>query len=164
MKISKYFELDELLITGVHKYITKNMEIGRNDPQVVKKLTVLATTILDPIREHFGKPMIINSGYRFPDLNKAVGGSPTSQHMLAEAADTTISEVSLKDYFDFVRKSNLPYGQIIYEFDAWIHISLGAGYRDLSRCRENIVAFKDGRGKTVYKHVSDGVSPVGYRG
>ena len=82
----KYFTIKELCksSTAVQKKIdnTPNSEIVNN-------LEKLVEYILDPLREKYGKPIIVNSGYRSQALNKAVNGSKTSQHMKGLAADIT---------------------------------------------------------------------------
>ena len=84
MKISENFELKEFTRsdTAMRKEIA-------NDPgvQEVKAIENLVVNLLQPLREKYGKRMVINSGYRCPELNKAVGGVPTSQHTKGEAAD-----------------------------------------------------------------------------
>ena len=80
----KYFSIQELTksATAVRKGI-------KNDPsiQVCKALTALIENVLDPLREAYGKPIIVTSGYRCEKLNKAVGGAASSQHVKGEAAD-----------------------------------------------------------------------------
>ena len=69
--------------------------------------------MLDPLREWYGKPITVNSGYRCPELNVAVKGSKTSQHMKGEAADIdTGDRQQNKLLFEYIRK-NLPYDQLI---------------------------------------------------
>tara|TARA_R110002012_G_scaffold49859_1_gene129091 strand:+ start:20685 stop:21167 length:483 start_codon:yes stop_codon:yes gene_type:complete len=89
-------------------------------------LAELALNILQPVRNHFGKPVVVTSGYRSPRLNRAIGGSGTSQHCLGQAADFTVAGVSnlvVANWIDL----NLPFDQLIYEFgeDGWLHCSYG---------------------------------------
>jgi hypothetical protein len=88
-------------------------------------LTLLTERVLDPLREAFGKPIKVNSGYRCPKLNKAVGGSATSQHMTGQAADITGgSKAENKKLFDLVRSLKLPFDQLIWENGGtWVHVS-----------------------------------------
>jgi hypothetical protein len=67
--------------------------------------------------------MHVNSGYRSIEVNKAVGGQPTSQHCKGEAADLIALEKTLKEFAQTVLDSDLPYDQMIYEFGAWVHLS-----------------------------------------
>ena len=98
----------------------------KNTPplQEAGNLKALAENVLDPLREWYGKPIYVNSGYRSPQLNRMVGGAPSSQHMKGEAADiTTGSKAENKKLFDYI-KSNLPFDQVIDEKDySWVHVS-----------------------------------------
>jgi len=98
-----------------------------NEPTVVEaqKLLYLAQYILQPIRDKWG-PVIVTSGYRSFDVNKAVGGSETSQHMGGEAADIVPVKAIMEDVFVWM-VDNLTFGQAIFEQkggDWWIHASL----------------------------------------
>ena len=120
----KYFTLDELInsTTAKSKGIinTPNQEEKNNLVQLIEK-------VLDPLREAYGKPIIVNSGFRCEKLNKAVGGASTSQHRFGQAADIrtksdTVSEN--KKLFDLAIKLDLPFDQLIDEQNYnWIHIS-----------------------------------------
>lgn len=144
-KFAKYFSLSELVHTNHIDLQIANQLITQAE---IKKLSYLATKILDPIRENFRLPMQITSGYRSAELNKKIGGSPTSQHSLCEAADFVINglddmEGSLH-VFDWIRANiNIPYGQVIHETNKlfrttsiWIHISSGEPYRPVDKCRQ----------------------------
>lgn len=87
MKNSKYFKLEELLRSDTA--LTSSIE---NLPSwsIVENLRVLAVSVLDPIREAWGQPIVVNSGYRSPELNAAVGGVPTSAHMDGCAVDIAL--------------------------------------------------------------------------
>ena len=91
----KYFTIQELCASDT----ARKKGIDNTAPGDVKvRLSTLAEKILDPLRERYGKPIRVNSGYRSPILNKAVGGKPTSQHLRGEAADITggtVEELSL---------------------------------------------------------------------
>lgn len=82
---------------------------------------------LQPIRDKIKKPMIINSGYRCWQLNKAIGGVENSQHNKGQAVDFYIKEMSISDIIDFIVKSGVPYDQLINEHNAWVHISYRKG-------------------------------------
>ena len=94
--------------------------------EVADNLANLTENLLDPIRDAWGKPLHVNSGYRCPALNKAVGGKPTSQHLKGEAADITAgSKAENKRLFEMIKESGLVYDQLINEYNySWIHISL----------------------------------------
>lgn len=118
----KYFTITELCksSTAAQKKIdnTPNSE-------VVNNLEKLVEYILDPLREKYGKPIHVNGAYRCPALNKAVGGSKTSQHMLGLAADITAGSVAKnKILFNLIQELNLPFDQLIDEKNfRWVHVS-----------------------------------------
>jgi hypothetical protein len=80
------------------------------------------------LREWYGKPIIVNSGYRCEALNKAIGGAKSSQHMLGEAADITVgSKEENEKLFDYI-KDNLEFDQLINESNfSWVHVSYREG-------------------------------------
>ena len=100
--------------------------------QYIPVLQQLCKTILEPLRQHFGEPVIISSGYRCPTLNIRVGGVYASQHTLGEAADIVPpynqrqTPHSLHDWFEWL-KDNTDFDQLILEHDSkgcyWIHVS-----------------------------------------
>ena len=103
-------------------------------PQVEKNLKNLAETILQPLREKLGKPIVINSGYRSPDVNKAVGGSATSAHRFGHAVDLIVPSYAGGDVkklcqyiVKFLKDNNIAFDQVIHEFDAWVHIGIKSG-------------------------------------
>lgn len=121
----KYFTIDELCHSG------KARQLGiSNTPtnEIIDSLSDLVENVLDPAREKIGKPITVNSGYRCPELNKAVGGKPTSQHVQGEAADlTTGNREGNKRLYEIIR-DNLQFDQLINEHDyAWIHVSYRQG-------------------------------------
>lgn len=131
-QLTKNFTLEELTkSTMAKKYKIDN----KPDEEVVKNLTKLAQNILQPIRDKFGAPIVVTSGYRSPSLNKAVGGSPTSQHKTGNASDIRTKSDSLVDnraLFNLVKKmieeGKIVVGQLIWEYGNndgpdWLHIS-----------------------------------------
>lgn len=94
-------------------------------PQALAALDALMWNVLDPIRRMWGHPIFVNSGYRCPKLNAAVGGSATSQHMKGEAADITAGgSTKNKELFDMIAQSAIPFDQLIDEKNyRWIHVS-----------------------------------------
>lgn len=118
----KYFTIKELSKSTTAKQ--KGIDNSPNS-EIVKNLEQLVDNILDPLREQYGKPIIVSSGYRCPALNKVIGGSKTSQHMLGLAADITVgTPTKNKELFDLIQKMNLPFDQLIDEKKfSWIHIS-----------------------------------------
>lgn len=120
----KYFTITELT-----KSATASRRGIDNTPSSTIKanLTELVDNILDPLREAWGSPIIVTSGYRCQQLNKAVGGAKSSQHVYGQAADIrTVSDKPSdnKKLFDLILKLNLPYDQLIDEYGYnWIHVS-----------------------------------------
>ena len=98
-------------------------------PEHLENFKKLAENVFQPIREHFGVPIHISSGYRSKALNTAVGGSLSSQHCTGEAIDIDMDGTSItnKQVFDFI-KEHVNFDQMIWEFgtDAnpdWVHVS-----------------------------------------
>ena len=118
----KYFTINEL----THSTVAKAQNID-NSPcfNVIGALTSLTDNVLDPLREAFGSAIRVNSGYRCPDLNKAVGGASASQHLRGEAADISAgSTEGNRRMFDLAIKLKLPFDQLIDEHGyRWLHIS-----------------------------------------
>lgn len=119
--MGKYFTIDELCKSDTAKKKGIN-----NTPtaEIKQKLEVLIDELLDPVREAWGKPIKVNSGYRSAKLNKAVGGVANSQHMKGEAADLNAGSVTLnKQLFELIR-TRYEYDQLIDEANyAWVHVS-----------------------------------------
>ncbi len=124
----KYFTINELT-----RSTTARLNGIDNTPsqQVINNLTALVDNVLDPLREAWGKPIHVNSGYRCKALNTAVGGVPASQHMLGEAADITAgSREANRQLYSLMRQLKLPVDQAINEYDfRWIHVSYGPRHR-----------------------------------
>lgn len=118
----KYFTLEELIQSDTAKRKGIN-----NTPNEIQKqnLILLIDNILDPLREAYGKPIKVNSGFRCEALNKAVGGVSTSDHLKGFASDITGgSKEENKKIFEIARDLNLPFRQLIDERNySWVHIS-----------------------------------------
>lgn len=91
-------------------------------------VAALVDNVLDPLREAWGRPLVVTSGYRCLELNKAVGGSASSQHMCGMAADiSTGDKASNRKLFQLVLSLELPFTQLIDEKGfSWVHISFDA--------------------------------------
>ena len=141
----KYFTIRELTksTTAIKRHIdnTPSKEVERS-------LTALVEKVLDPLREAYGKPIIVTSGYRCPKLNAIVGSTPSSQHVKGEAADIkTIEDTpeENKKLYDLIVKLKLPFDQLINEHNYdWVHVSFGARHR-----RQKLKAVRK-NGRTVY--------------
>ena len=124
----KYFTIAELT-----RSTTAQLRGIDNTPsqQVIDNLTALVENVLDPLRQAWGAPIHVNSGYRCPALNKAVGGVPASQHMLGQAADITAGlRAKNQSLYRLLRQLNLPVDQAINEHDfRWLHASYGPRHR-----------------------------------
>lgn len=118
----KYFTIKELCKSSTAKQ--KGIDNTPNS-EIVNNLEQLVEYILDPLRERYGKPVKVNSGYRCPTLNKVVNGSKTSSHMKGLAADITVgSPAKNKILFNLIQELNLPFDQLIDEREfSWVHVS-----------------------------------------
>lgn len=127
MQLTPNFTLAEMIrsSTAVRRGINNTP-----DDDVIEALTLLCKHVLEPVRAHFGKPVSISSGYRAPKLNKAIGGSTTSQHCKGEAADFHVEGVSDLEVAKWI-SANLVFDQLILEFppEGWVHVSYCANPR-----------------------------------
>lgn len=119
--MAKYFTLKELIYSA-----TAELKKINNTPNdAIKKNLEVLIEQLDRIRAKYGKPIYINSGYRCPALNKAVGGVDSSQHQLGEAADldTRCGKAENQRLYNLIATS-FEYDQLLWENNgAWIHFS-----------------------------------------
>ena len=113
--------------------------------------------ILEPVRKHFGKAVTINSSYRAPKVNAAVGGSKTSQHVNGQAIDFEINGISNKLVADWIA-DNLEFDQVILEFyvegdknSGWVHASIK---KEGGNRKQKLIAKKDGK-STKYVPTND---------
>lgn len=125
-----------------------------SDP-IIKKLKSLAKNIFQPIRENFGAPIYISSGFRSEALNKALRGASGSQHTKGEAIDIDNdgTDISNTDIFNFI-KDNLDFDQLIWEFGDdekpdWVHVS----YVSKTRNRKKILRAEKVNGITQYRRI-----------
>lgn len=119
--ISKHITLEE----AINSPTALRLKIDNKPNDIVlESMKLVAEKCFEPLREWYGKPIKVNSFYRSLNLNKAVGGSATSQHVKGEAIDLTGgSKEENKKIFDWC-KVNLVFDQLINEYDyTWIHIS-----------------------------------------
>ena len=146
MQLSKHLALAEVMRseTAKRKGIS-NMPT----PEHIENFKKLAENVFEPIREHFGVPVRLSSGYRSAALNKAVGGASSSQHCKGEAIDIDMDGTTItnKQIFDFV-KEHVNFDQMIWEFgtDAnpdWVHVSYNS---DGPQRKQILRAVKQGGG------------------
>lgn len=141
MKLTKNFTLRELV------YSTTALKQGiDNAPtkSAMENLTALAVEVLQPLRNTLGKAIIINSGYRSPELNKAVGGVPTSQHLKGQAADIRSVHFTPTEIARTIKDLHLPYDQIIL-YPTFVHVS----HQSDGKNRGNILYNKSYKGERV---------------
>ena len=149
MQLSKNLALAEVTRSETAK---RNGISNMPTPEHIENFKKLAENVFQPIREHFGVPIHISSGYRSKALNTAVKGSLSSQHCTGEAIDIDMDGTSITNaqIFHFI-KDNLNFDQMIWEFgtDAnpdWVHVS----YESTGKQRKQILVAKRVGGKTTY--------------
>jgi zinc D-Ala-D-Ala carboxypeptidase len=128
MNLSKNLELFEMTRSETAK---RKGVSNEPTPEHIENMKVLAEKIFQPIRDHFGVPIHVSSGYRSAALNKKIGGAKNSQHLTGEAMDIDMdghsSGVTNAQIFKFIRH-NLRFDQLIWEFGNdtnpdWVHVS-----------------------------------------
>ena len=149
MKLSKNFSLAEIEHSNTAKRLGIKNEMSEEH---LANMQNLIDNLIQPLRDGIG-PIRISSGYRSPQLNKAIGGSTRSPHSKAEALDLQFWEkgkMNNKVIYDWILDSGLEFDQMINEFDySWIHISL----KKNSNRGEVLEAYKNEKGKTKYRFV-----------
>jgi putative chitinase len=151
MQLSEHFNLKEF--TKSETAIRKRID-NTPGPEHAQNLKIVCEKILEPVRKHFGKPVRINSGYRGPALNSAVGGSSKSQHCNGEAVDFEIDGLANPELAKWVSQ-NCDFDQVILEFydpkegpnSGWVH----ASYTSKGTNRKQLLTAVTVNGKTVYK-------------
>tara|TARA_R100000655_G_scaffold109944_1_gene166517 strand:+ start:899 stop:1357 length:459 start_codon:yes stop_codon:yes gene_type:complete len=150
MGISKHISYKE----SVYSRTAKRLDIDNepNDEQM-KNMLNIAQEVFEPLRMWVGGPIKINSFFRSPKLNKAIGGSTKSQHCHGQAIDIddTFGRATNAEMFEFIKK-HLDFDQIIWEFGDdenpdWVHVSYVSEEKNRNRC---LKAYKE-KGKTQYK-------------
>jgi zinc D-Ala-D-Ala carboxypeptidase len=154
MKLSKSFSLNELT-----KSQTAEREGINNNPgeTQIEALQRLCENVLQPVRDHYGMPVTVSSGFRSAQLCIKIGSSINSQHTAGQAADFEIFGISNQELAHYIDK-NLDYDQLILEFwnpedknSGWIHCS----YKNPEENRKEFLrAYRDENGKTKYEKYS----------
>ena len=131
----KYFSIKQLCKSNT---AIKNKIDNHPTPEIEKNLTILIEHCLDPIREKFGKPITVTSGYRCEKLNKLVGGKPNSQHLKGQAADLVgDTNTKTKEIFEIAKQLG-NFDQLLFEKNSkgsiWVHIS----YKDSGNRKQYI--------------------------
>ena len=148
MNLSHNFTLQELIKS--HEAVRKGLDNAPSQ-EVISSLQELSNMVLQPVRDHFDKSVTVNSGYRSPEVNAAVGGSKTSDHCKGQAADIEIAGIPNAELAEWIR-DNLAFTQVILEFytqgipdSGWVHVS----YDPANLKKQSLTAVKQD-GKTVY--------------
>ena len=124
----KYFTIGEMVSSNT---ADRNGINNMCKKEHLNNIIALINNVLDPLREAYGKPIRVTSGYRCEELNKAVGGSNTSDHMKGCAADivgTPATKEENKHLFELIQSLHLPFKQLIWEKGEssgpdWVHVS-----------------------------------------
>ena len=140
MKLSDHVTLAEF------EHTSQNIPNKMNEAQIASA-TLLCNKVFEPLRLYLGRAITISSGYRSPALNRAIGGSATSQHSKAEAIDVNIGAKGF-----FYIKDNLEFDQLIWEYGTdsnpdWVHVS----YESSRAQRKQILRCKRVNGKPKYE-------------
>ena len=121
-------------------------------PEVIENLRQLCEHVLQPLRTAYGRGIKVNSGYRSPDVNAAVGGSRTSDHCRGQAADIEIPGIPNYDLAKYI-ETYFYFTQLILEFytpgipdSGWVHVS----YNPADLKRQSLTAMRE-NGRIVYK-------------
>ena len=147
MRLSKNFVLSEITRSNTAKRLGISNEPSKKHLANMQKLI---TELIQPMRDSIG-PIRISSGYRSPQLNRAIGGSSKSQHCKGQALDLQFwrdGQMCNQEIYKWILNSNLQFDHMINEFDfAWIHISL----KEKNNRNQVLEAYKDNDGDTAYK-------------
>lgn len=151
--LSKHVSLAEFCHSDTAK--RRGIDNTIKDPAHLASAKLLCEKVFEPIREHFGVPIHISSGYRSAALNRAVKGSASSQHCRAEAMDIDADrygKVTNKEIFDYIRE-HLDWDQMIWEFGNdsqpdWVHVS----FKATGNRRQILKAIKEGASTEYVKY------------
>jgi len=149
LKISNHISYKEA--TASQTAVRKGIDNTPSEYQL-QNMKLVAEKIFEPLREHFKRPIAINSFFRSQKLNKAIGGATGSQHTQGRAIDIddTLGGVTNKQMFDWI-KDNLDFDQLIWEFGNeknpdWVHVS----YVSENENRRRVLRALKKNGKTIY--------------
>jgi hypothetical protein len=149
MKLTENFTLNEM--TKSETALRHGLDNTPGEAEIAN-LKRLAEQILQPVRDHYKRGVKVNSGFRHPNVNAAVGGSKTSDHCKGQAADIEIPGVANAELAEWISK-NLKFTQLILEFytpgvpdSGWVHVSY-----DPANLKGQVMTAMKENGKTVYK-------------
>jgi hypothetical protein len=147
--LTNNFSLHEMIKSEIA--IRRDMDNTPHSDEVVQNLTTLCEQVLQPLRDVYNVGIKVNSGYRSPDVNAAVGGSRTSDHCKGQAADIEIPGVANADLAQYIA-DNFDYTQLILEFytqgipdSGWVHVSY-----DSNNLKKQVMTAVKQNGRTVY--------------
>lgn len=153
-QLTEHFNLEEMIVSPTAKRLGLS---NTPTPEHIENMRYCCEKILEPVRAKFG-PVTINSSYRAPRVNQAVGGSKTSQHVNGQAIDFEVKGVDNKKVADWVA-DNLEFDQVILEFysagdknSGWVHASIK---KEGGNRRQRLIATKSKAGGTKYTPVKD---------
>ena len=152
MKLSKNLSLAEVTKSTTAKRL--NID-NTPDEWVTENLRQVALNVFQPLRDAFATPIYVSSGYRSPDLNRAIGGSKRSQHMEGRALDLdadVYGNCTNSQIFNWIR-DNVEFDQMVWEFGDddnpdWVHVSFVYDGVNRKRC---LRACRDDEGKVYYE-------------
>lgn len=146
-----YFTISELIFSDRH---WRRIWNGAT-PEAEQNLTALVAAVLDPLRERWGRPITVTSGFRCPELNSLVGGTPDSQHLRGEAADITAGSPDENARLGRLAVEMGAFDQVIFEQcnpqcteAAWIHVS----WRRVGENRRQVL--RNVKGSKKYEQIS----------
>jgi hypothetical protein len=150
MSISKHISYKEAVYS---RTATRRDIINNPNAEQMENMVTIAEEVFEPLRMWVGGPVKINSFFRSPELNKAIGGSGKSQHCHGQAIDLddTFGRATNAEMFEFI-KEHLDFDQMIWEFGDdenpnWVHVSYVSEKENRNRC---LKAYKE-NGRTNYK-------------
>lgn len=149
MQLTANFSLNEMIKSETALRHDLDNTPGETE---IENLRVLCEQILQPIRDAYGRGVKVNSGFRHPNVNAAVGGSKTSDHCKGQAADIEIPGIPNADLAQYIA-DNFDFTQLILEFytpgipdSGWVHVSY-----DPNNLKKQVMTAMRENGKTVYK-------------
>ncbi len=148
MNLTKNFTLEEMIKSETA--LRHDMDNTPGEVEIAA-LKLLCEKVLQPVRDHFGRGVKVNSGFRHPEVNAKVGGSKTSDHCRGQAADIEIPGIPNAELAEWI-KDNLDFRQLILEFytpgipdSGWVHVSYVAEDN-----KKQVMTATKQNGKTVY--------------
>lgn len=138
--MTEHFDLIQLTKTNT------GLKNQTTDPKILTNLERLVKTVLQPLRDALGVPVIVSSGYRSPQVNTAVGGAPNSAHLYGLAADIVVRGLTSTELSHYLARSNLPWDSLICE-PSWVHIQIAEEGKEP---RKRLMTAKVVNGKMKY--------------